>query len=215
MKYLLYCIFRQEFQDRDESGVISGHGLAAAASPYVEPTDVPELLRFAEVISRFHAQRTVVPLRYGCVLPSREAVLDLLAGQGARFQALLSKLDGMEEMGLRVLCPAAPASPPALPSAPGAGYLAAARRRQEAQGHLLTAREAELADRFHAALRGLSAEERRQARLAADGRMLALDFLVPRASLGLFRERIAQAELPPYLLTGPWPPYNFVDFQNA
>jgi hypothetical protein len=48
---------------------------------------------------------------------------------------------------------------------------------------------------------------------AKEGRVVSLYFLVPRAALNGFREQLGQnlsSQARRYLVSGPWPPYNFV-----
>ena len=56
--------------------------------------------------------------------------------------------------------------------------------------------------------------QKREARALPEGRLLSLHFLTARAAAGDFREGVRRMALPgeaKLLVSGPWPPYNFVD----
>lgn len=103
----------------------------------------------------------------------------------------------------------------------GKAYLAA-RKDHYAQEECITESMNEIAEQFRAALTGLFVKckvetpsiNNRQSTIAnQQSPMLSLYFLVPRKSIGKFREvfrRLSCAEPAKLLLSGPWPPYNFV-----
>src|SRR3972149_2057796 len=77
-----------------------------------------------------HADRAVLPMRYGCLFEEERQVVELLAVHGQQYAAALRGLDGCVEMGGRVLLPTESSSP--LPSfgsesggASGRAYLTA------------------------------------------------------------------------------------------
>jgi gas vesicle protein GvpL/GvpF len=220
MKYLLHCVFRVPGGHAapacgPDVCTISAHGLGVAASPAGDlgsPPTLARLLAYQQVISAFHACRTVIPLRYGCVVGGRDETLRLLADHQAHYQALLDRLDGTVEMGLRILRAAAPAEPGPPSDGPGARYLAGLRTRQQNSGSL-TAEDRSVADRVCAELSGLYRDERREASPAARQRVVSMYFLVPRISVGAFQKRLSRIdclEAGGWLSTGPWPPFNFV-----
>lgn len=219
MRYLLHCIFRESSGPPPAecaSGIrtFQAHGLVAAVTPYAPPStelDIPRLLAYERLIARLHASRTIVPFRFGCVFgPSQ--IPGLLAERAGEYHTLLDRLEGRTEMGLRAFHRAPlPAEPP---PAPGAQYLAAARRRCAG----LTAREESWADWMCNSLAGGSALQRREARPAPEGRLVSLHFLLARAAAEDFRERartMAPAVGGALLVTGPWPPYHFVDYAGC
>lgn len=174
-----------------------------------------------QVVASLNRCRTVIPLRYGCRLADESQVARLLLERGPRYAALLQELDGCVEMGIRLLVPA-PATPPAAPvpvglkdgagpASPGLAYLKAREvhyRRLEgwSREHGRLARE--LQGTFSGLFTKVKAEGP-PPRLP----LLSLYFLVPRPAVASFRQRFrrfsctAAAKL---LLSGPWPPYNFV-----
>ena len=217
MKHLLYCIVEGDLDEPPaEPGmcVVTAYGLAAVASRVQETSSAPSVssvLAFEKVVEAVHARQAVIPLRYGCLMESEAAIVWLLRDHRQEYEALLSRLRGMTEMGIRVLCPARPESVPESPLSAGAAYLAALRNRYGA-GSSLVPEEAQLADRIAGSLSGCYQEQRRETSPADQGRLLSLYFLTPKAGVERFRDQ-ARGIRPPggtkLLLSGPWPPYNF------
>ncbi|HUY13898.1 MAG TPA: GvpL/GvpF family gas vesicle protein [Terriglobia bacterium] len=218
MKYLLYGIVRQDLAGCSlEPGmcVVAGHGLAAVVSRVEATSSAPSvasLLAYERVVEAIHARQAVIPLRYGCVMESESAVIRLLEDHRQEYEALLGRLRGMTEMGIRVLGPARAAVLPDFPSSPGAAYLASLRKRYNS-ANSLAPEEAQLADQIMALLSGCSTEQRREISPPNLGRLVSLYFLTPKTDVERFRNKARQI-CPPgctkMLLSGPWPPYNFV-----
>ena len=214
MRYLLYCIFRRGMTvppaECSEVEIIEEGMLAAATSPWQDPpgAGLDNLKAYARTVAAFHASRTIIPLRYGCVLNSRSQVADWLQQHQADYQRLLEELEGTVEMGLRLLW--APGREGAPHGASGRRYLDLARLRQMG----LTAEEVSWTDRLLDQLDGLYVREKREARAAPGGRLVSLYLLVPGGEVGHFRERVRGLTVAPdvkLLGSGPWPPYNFTD----
>lgn len=217
MKYLLYCIFQQDLDEPPpEPGmcVVAAHGLAAVVSRVEETSSAPSvssLLAYERVVEAIHARQAVIPLRYGCLMESESAIIRLLEDHRQEYEALLSRLRGMTEMGIRVLGPARPGLLRPSPQSPGAAYLASLRGRYGPPDNLAP-EEAQLADQITGLLSGCYAEQRREIAPADQGRLVSLYFLTPRTDVERFRNKARQI-CPPsgtkLLLSGPWPPYNF------
>ena len=219
MKYLIHCVFRPDENApwvgfAQELLVVEGDGLAAAVTPWAEeelPPEASRLLAYEKAVASIHATRTVIPLRFGCVVEGESGVRALLRERGAEYQQLLAQWEDFTEMGLRLWCGSRPAAEPntgARNSTGGARYIAALRERSSG----LTPAERRCAAAIAERLKGLYRGAREEAGPAANGRLLSLYFLVPRAAVDDFRERVRQIELPPdrkLMLSGPWPPYNF------
>lgn len=224
MKCLLYCIFQQPAEKPrdcgDEVFIVAGGGLGAAASRCGDeqsPPGVSRLLAYAKVVSAFHAGRTVIPLRYGCMAEPESRIVELLQDRRAEYEALFGQLEGMVEMGLRVIFEAGakrlfPAPDALHPSTPGAAYLALIRKRYTYPAALSPAEE-QWANRICSSLSGIYVQQRREVSGAAGGRLVSLYFLVPRTAVEDFRlgaRRAVSCEGAKSLVSGPWPPYSFV-----
>jgi hypothetical protein len=158
------------------------------------------------VVERLMADRTVLPMRFGSTVASDDAVRRMLVERQASFLAMLARIRGRVELGIRVLEVApgperAEVAVAAAPAATGRDYLLAKLQNGR--------RTADLDE----PLSGLAVEMRRQVPRSAD-EVLRGSYLVERPAVGRFRaavERLqgAHPELA-ILCTGPWPPYSFV-----
>ena len=237
MSYLLYCIFgtaaRQDQQlpagiGRQPVLVVAHNGLSAALSELGESDLVPgiaQTLAYERVVEHFFRDQTVIPMRYGCQLENVSEVISLLEDHHEEYQKLLVDLEGLNEMGIRVLLEESEAGvktdaslvPPDTSlgfSNPGTAYLAAKREHfLELDRAVLDQRL--LADELCVSLSGFFVRRRVESPDLTRSRLLSLYFLVPRASLESFRQAtrsLRTKESVKLLLSGPWPPYNFVDF---
>jgi gas vesicle protein GvpL/GvpF len=196
------------FESGNLAAAVTRHGGGSA------PPDATQLLGYERVISNLHAAGPVIPLRYGCLVEDEAAAARLLEEGRVGYEALLERLENRVEMGLRVLWDTPADSPPVpTPATPGAAYLAAARRRRGVEAELTPA-EREWAVGMCAGLSDLYSEQRQEARFAGAGRLVSLYFLVPRPSVRRFRgrlRRIVSCQGRGFLVSGPWPPYNFVN----
>ncbi len=248
MTYLLYCIFRSE-QDRRNKPVrgvgaqpvftVSNDGLSAAVSrvlPADLTPDVSRLLAYGNVVETLHADLTVIPLRYGCLLAEERQILRLLGERGEEWKALLRELDGCAEMGIRALPgngefkarnpktrhSSLPAGAPRTPSS-GRAYLVA-RKACYVEEERIAKEDIALLQRCRDALAGLSVNSKMETQsfCALHPKLHApfpsLYFLIRWDKVPSFRRafrEISPAESARLLLSGPWPPYNFVERTTA
>jgi len=212
--------------------VVTEQGLAAAISQVLDPDIAPTVGRlqaFAAVVEALHAvgpagsARTVLPMRYGCLLPTEGRVVALLRERGPEFAAALDGVEGCAEMSVRAILdedPIAAASPRARCDPPdaseGEAYLVS-RKACYARQTLSAQTAAALGERAVAVFRGLfvryvseySPHPSRPYRVP----ILSLHFLVRRSHVESFRrvfQVLERSESAKMLLSGPWPPYNFV-----
>jgi hypothetical protein len=200
--------------------LIAEGGLSAAVS-WIEPSDlspnVARALSYAGVVETLHADRTVLPMRYGCLFEEDRQVVELLAVHGQQYAAVLRGLDGCVEMGVRVLLATESSSPPPSFSsesggASGRAYLTA-RAVRHARAEEVAGALAAVTERLRTALDGLAERTETGHGVRAAPGLSSLYFLVKRGSVEPFRrafQRIERAEPARFLLSGPWPPYNFV-----
>ena len=236
MSYLLYCIFgasaRQDLGLPAGVGgqpvfVVAQNGLSAALSEFAESDLIPDIsqtLSYERVVEHFFHDQTVIPLRYGCKLENASEVVCLLEKHHEEYQTLLRELEGLKEMGIRVLLEgseagtetkASPLPPESFPGpfSSGAAFLAAKRQRfLDLDRAVLNQRL--LVDELCGPLSGLFVRRKVESPVLTRSRLLSLYFLVPRASVESFRQaarRLHPKAAVKLLLSGPWPPYNFVD----
>jgi len=244
---------------------VSSNGLVAAVSRITKEEltpDVPLVMAYKKVIAAFHRERTVIPMRYGCLLEEKKQVVQLLKKNQEQYEALLKKLDGCVEMGIRVLIadcglqksnpksakqtadkseirnPKSPIPNPKSeirnpksaipnPKSPmlGRTYLTSRKAHYEQEDNL--GKEIDtIIEQYRKAFSGLYVKFK--AEYASIGNLqssifnhqsqppnplLSLYFLVPRQSVERFRRvfrHICSGQDAKVLLSGPWPPYNFV-----
>ena len=161
---------------------------------------------------------TVIPMKLFTMFSSVERVIAEMRGRRARTEAGVLRLEGCEEWGVRVLRgerqqPSTTAAKPAS----GTAFLAA-RKRARADARAATSAAATAADAVYRSLADIAAEHRRRTSETPGAVAPLLDaaFLVPTRRRARFKsaaQKVAQQVLETgaqMMLTGPWPPYNFV-----
>jgi len=237
MSCLLYCVGREGLRQGPEAPrdaqsrsvcLLSDSGLSAVFSELEQsdlPPEVEAVLAYEKVVEYYFEAATVVPMRYGCWLRGPAEVAALLREHGAEYDALLRQLEGFTEMGVQLLSGESAVAntagpPPALRQhhgdATGAAYLSSRKRHYRSSDRRAN-QQNEVIDSLCGALAGSFARRKVESPLAG-AHLLSVYFLVPRMQVARFRDLVqaygaaAEAKL---LLSGPWPPYNFVDFPTA
>lgn len=232
MSYLLYCIFGSSVEPdlRIPPGVggkpvfvVAHDGLSAALSELSESPLAPDALQtvaYERVVEAFHGSTSVIPMRYGCQITDQAEVVRLLEKRREEYETLLRELAGVVEMGIQVLPRASGSEREAQPfptispaTMTGAAYLEA--RRQ----YFLRLDQADLDQRRLVAdlcnrLAGVYVHHKVAVPDSRSGHPLLAYFLVPRGSLESFRQvarQLCSRFSLKMLVSGPWPPYNFVD----
>jgi hypothetical protein len=195
---------------------VGAQGLSAAVSALpaaVSAPPVPELLAYGRVVEALSRRQTVVPLRYGCFLDGKPALRHVLAERQDQYRALLKDLEGRVEMGIRILLPAARVATGQEPQPRnGCGYLAW-RRDLYGLRETATRQHQDLLERYVQAFAGLHGRHRTETAARAGVVVLSLYSLIPASQVRRFRaafQALTAPEGPKALISGPWPPYNFV-----
>jgi hypothetical protein len=200
-------------------------GLVAVVSSITAPERLAapttaELLDYERVIRSHHAVADVVPMRFGSMLADEAAVRAHLDEQQAVYLRALRRVAGCVELGVRLLVssPGSPAAPEELPKQEprsGASYLKALQRRYSAESRLRD-HCAALEQALVSKVAPLCKEHRMELSPVRPGEpaLCSLYFLVPRGQVSLFHAALsadAAGESTPTAVSGPWPPFNFVD----
>lgn len=244
MSHLLYCLSKHldELELDGPAGVegqpisiLTCNGLSAVISmlsaPELSRADLATIMSYQRVIDYFHRKRTIIPMRFGCVLSEEAQIIRFLEDHSEEYRALLGQLDGCVEMGIRVLmdnrqrearAPSPVGSDPATPGPGLAGtgreYLHA-RRSYYADGDWPGNGERSIIETVRGPFCGLfvRCKIEKSMRIAgsheSSARMLSLYFLVKREEVEKFRQgfqALASRSSARILLSGPWPPFNFV-----
>jgi hypothetical protein len=180
----------------------------------------------AVVESFLQAAAAVLPMKMFTIFTSDERAVAHVRVQRPRIDALIARVKGRHEWSVRVVvakaakaAKIAKTAKAAAAGTSGVAYLSGKKERRDAAQELATrAREtvAALYDRL--AARARQAVRRTASDLPVSGGPLLLDaaFLVPRGRTASFRRHVRRearglARLGYGLtLTGPWPPYSFV-----
>src|SRR5919201_3070868 len=178
----------------------------AAISPYA--TMHQDVVQFV-----FERTPSVVPITFGSVHDSDDDVRRSLERERARLIALLERFRERQEWGLRLA--RRRARVPVAAGEPGAGTTYLASRRAELRGEL--ASEAKrVADELDRALAAVSLERRDMTEAGGD-LILRTAYLVSSSEVERGKrillqsgERLERTGLGAEL-SGPWPPYSFVD----
>jgi hypothetical protein len=206
---------------------VAGHGLCAAVSELDVEEGAPpvsELLVYSKVVEDLHRLQAVVPMRYGCFFNGIKEIRNALKERRGQYETLLAQLGGHVEMGIRILLlekerrprplstARTTAQPKDEPSVDGRAYLALRKVHYQMQDETLQGRQA-LIDRYIQAFSGLYARRRTETDTKNGAVILSLYFLTPESKVNRFRDtfgRVAENGDAKTLLSGPWPPYNFV-----
>jgi Gas vesicle synthesis protein GvpL/GvpF len=219
MTLLLYAIADREHAVPASMTGLAGEPLRAVSTGEprgilgecgTAPEPTPEaLLGFEQVVEALMAERTVLPARFGTVLPDEAAAVDLLTDRHRQFADALQRVGGAVEMGVRAgWADAEPARPS--DESRGADYLLGRlEHRQRAQ---------RVAAELDAALAGLARERACRILARPDGQVTAA-YLVTRPRVDAFKaacdrltETVTDASV---ICTGPWPPYSFVGSEET
>jgi hypothetical protein len=191
-----------------------------------------EDLQEVELLARAHERVLDAALQDGDVLPFRmctlyesdHAVRRLLLERSAELHATIERLAGKTEWGVKAFLDPAPPVPAGatVEAASGTDYLARRRAARDDVERLRDAADAAVAS-IHAQLEErasaaqLSSPQDRRLTGRDEDMVLNGAYLVPRGAWEAFAERIEtlrEQHAPDGLtleLTGPWPPYHFVD----
>ena len=176
------------------------------------------------VLEALASRATVLPMKLFTIYTSDDRAVSDMVRDGARIDALVKRVGGHDEFGIRVVLDRAKAarrSPRGggKRGASGIAYLTRKKAARDAATELAAhARDtvADLYDRL--ASRARLARRRAVGELPVESGPLLLDaaFLVPRAKARTFRGAVAREARAlakqgyGVTLTGPWPPYTFV-----
>jgi hypothetical protein len=178
------------------------------------------------VVEHFAARSSAVPMKLFTLFSNEDRATADLAARRDELERVLARVAGHVEWGLRVRFDAekarrqaaAPGKDAGSPSPSGTDFLQR-KQRERAGARAWASGAATAAEKTYEALTGQAREARRRNLAGASEAGLLLDaaFLVPQAEMEAFEKAVAAeaetlaAACCDVTLTGPWPPYNFVD----
>ncbi|MEH0021870.1 MAG: GvpL/GvpF family gas vesicle protein [Desulfobacter sp.] len=187
------------------------------------PLGMEQVKQFHGVIQALFRNTVLIPMRYGCLFGTSQAILDMLAAPGHDYPGLLETLGGCAEMGIRIDLLRHPDGPPGTPASPspespqtGTAYL---RTRQAHYHRTDTQDQADdnLIQQYAAPFTSL-ARHWYPEKKPGPPRRLSLFFLVPQHRVQRFTRiytHTAADMTGSSFLSGPWPPYNFVTRESG
>jgi hypothetical protein len=183
-------------------------------------------MRHEAVVEHFSDSQAALPMKLFTIFDDDERARVYLHSERRRFRSLARRVAGHHEWGVRVLLDRQKAiaahdgKPPSGSRATtGRDYLSRKKAARDASVELASRARETVADLYDTlASRARIARRRSASDLPPDGGSLLLDaaFLVPRSRSASFRALAAKhaKALAPHgyavTLTGPWPPYTFV-----
>jgi len=215
--------------------LLARNGLSAAVSRISRSDLAPDISRlraYGNVIQSFHRDVTLIPMRYGCLFEEESEVVRRLEERNKEYEELLKELDGCVELGIRILpengeggtmnaersSPCAVLGVPHIPN-PGRAYLDD-RKAHYARSERLAKENRAVIERCRAAFAGLFVKCKAECPPSAlrtsphRAPLVSMYFLVRRERVESFRRTFRQIdskESARLLLSGPWPPYNFIE----
>jgi Gas vesicle synthesis protein GvpL/GvpF len=178
---------------------VRSDGLAALYAPAERRQVTPEALwHHEDLIETLMAERNLLPVRFGTLVPDPEAAAQALAERSAELSTSLDRVRGAVELAVRVETQEPDRDPPRGGTS-GRDYLSAkARRRAKA-------------DRVHEPLARLA----RESVVHRGPELLRAAYLIDRVAVEHFVGLVRRLqEIHPdldVLCTGPWPPYSFAE----
>jgi hypothetical protein len=178
------------------------------------------------VVESFMKSPAVLPMKLFTLFASDESALANIRSQRPAIRASVKRVANHDEWGVRVIfngspAPVAPGTVASRPrQASGSGYLQGKKRLRDTRTELAR-RARRVASDLYDQMAGQASSGRRRAadELPVQGGPLLLDaaFLVPRSRASRFRALVRQAARSHRTqgyrvnLSGPWPPYSFLE----
>lgn len=240
MRQLLYCVLNSSNMEGDLHIIGVGDkpvqfmcdsGLCAAISgvegPEI-PFDVNSMITYHRVIENFFERGAIIPFRFRTLFNDEKEVIAMLEQNNDNYTKLLSKLDGMVEMGIR-LVKAKPLnvdspqvdtefSGASDVSSPGMSYLKKRWALYSSESWIQDQKK-EFSEKCSKEFDGLFANFKSEASRLPEVQnnknliLISLYFLVRKDLIQEFRVKFRELKClitGKMLLSGPWPPYNFV-----
>lgn len=230
MKYL-YAITgdRVKSWQEDEKVIscISEYGLGmivTETSQWSYPVLEKEVWHHEKVLENLMQSHDILPVRYGTVLKDLEEAVSLLSSYSGQFKDNLTRISGCVEMGLRIfkrddaedllLSDLSPKEADHTGLTPGERYMHEKWLKWQVKDAKMQ-KEKQFSDEIHNSLLTLAKEGKyslTQGRLFFNGAYLVKKNLVASFQVQLDKIKNHYQETS-FWLSGPWPPYNFVNIK--
>jgi hypothetical protein len=220
---------------RDELYLVSSGNISALASKCNQEKQSwtkEQALEFAGVTEKLSEHFNLLPVRFGAILQSDDAIRQMLETHQNAFENNLKKTAGKSEYGLKALWDYEKVKSDTFErlnsegiqhgdyfrrSSANTNYLFEKLKKHKMEEALLQYVE-KFTEEIIQALKPLYAEAKFK-KMVSDSIMLDAVFLVDKVHHDILKERIvalgkSYSDLQ-FLITGPWPPYSFIDIKIA
>ena len=206
-------------------------------------TDIAQITKHQNIIASIFDTNPVIPVRFGCVLETREKVIEFLEKQQDQYSKILNTIENCEEFGIRVILNqdgtkeikktrSRQGEQKTIKSSSTSGTSYLLQRKTELDSEQQRDDEIkELSSTLNTMFKGCIQTMKmdrsfRQVNLKFDqgkksdpghdkhSALVSFYFLVPKKRRDEFRslfQKIVHKVQHKMMLSGPWPPYNFVD----
>ena len=193
------------------SALVSDHDVDAI------PVTRENVLAHAGVVRSVLDVTTPLPVRFGTLVTEAQ-LKSYVAARRPALEAKLAHVRDCVEMSVKILwdAPQKELDPESV-TTQGAGTAFLVEKRRELRGdEHQTAEAREISAWLHQTVDGFTRDEQITVR-AAEKVLLAASHLVERLKLSPYQEKVAEARISRpnlhFLLSGPWPPYSFVNIE--
>ena len=181
------------------------------------PVTRENVLAHSAVVRSVMDRTTPMPFRFGTLITEAQ-LRSYISMRKPALETKLAHVRDCVEMSVKIIWNAEPEGPTEKRATePGTGTAFLTEKRREILGNELRAAEAkEISTWLHQSVSGLTRDE--QAALRPNEKLVvSASHLVERARLKQYQEKVAEtrASRPElhFLLSGPWPPYTFVNIE--
>ncbi|KPA16517.1 Gas vesicle protein GvpL/GvpF [Candidatus Magnetomorum sp. HK-1] len=236
---IIYCLTNKcvEFSnisipgiDKQKLEVISDEKITAVVSRIenhiLKQPLTEHLLEYQKVIEFFHKTNTLIPMRFGETFQSHSDILHFLKHNGKKYTSILNDISGCSEMGINVIAESLNETIKDKRQKKGNTdndeYRIKNKSELSGKNYLMN-RKSYYDQTDHAEKTILDVEKKimnhmegifiKKKKEIKNNQLYAYYFLVKKDKINLFCQKfktITNENNIKYMLTGPWPPYNFV-----
>lgn len=230
MRHLLYGILSTPKQNkiqpllginRNPVFLVAENNLSAAVSPIGNiniSSSTSELLVYAHVVEAIHQYYSIIPMRFGCIFEDIDNIIQLLKEDHEFYSRLLGEIKNSVEIGIRVILPrrdkcSSQQSVVFSKAKSGKDYLMELQNAYKQRSYSADVmQDNKVGQMLLHALSGCYIRYKEEY-FTSKEKILSFYFLVDRNSINYFRvqfEKFKQNNSFKLMITGSWPPYNFV-----
>ncbi|MDE1461467.1 GvpL/GvpF family gas vesicle protein [Spartinivicinus poritis] len=189
---------------------------------------IREALVFSQIIEMLHQQYTLIPIRFGCYLDNEQQLIKHLNNNYQQYTTQLASLNNLTEFSIKAILPTQTSKIKSERLDQGAlkDELSNDNKQVAGKAYLQTRQSYYnettnnielnlLIERINGTFQGLYYQCQSEVNTQAGQRILSIYYLVAKKTIKSFNMAFQQlvstsSNCQKLLLSGPWPPYNFV-----